>query len=60
MVLLCTLCEHLEARLCLSGVSFAPHVIVGRGVDRPTSVHAADLDGDSGIEIVAAQSSEVR
>jgi hypothetical protein len=45
--------EKLEARLCLSEVSFAAHDITDRA-NGAVSVFAADLDGDGDMDVLSA------
>jgi hypothetical protein len=46
-------CEKLEARRCLSEVSFAAHVITDTA-NGAASVFAADLDGDADLDVLGA------
>ena len=42
----------LAKSFCLSGLSFASHDIVAAEVSRPSSVFAADLDGDADLDVL--------
>ena len=53
-------CERLEARFCLSGVSFAPHDIFVNESGRSMSVFAADLDGDGDVDVLSVFSIDDR
>ena len=48
-----TAVEELEARLCLSDVPFAEHVITESEVAVPVAVYTADLDGDRDMDILS-------
>ena len=51
-------CERLEARLCLSTMAFAPHVIFSTDLSSPSSMYSADLDGDGDVDFLTASAGD--
>lgn len=47
-------CEEIEARRCLSAISFAPHVIFQSEDGNGQTVYTADVDGDGDIDVLSA------
>ncbi len=53
LLVVSTFCSALQG-----GFRPEPHVIVQRDIDGPTSVYAADLDGDGDLDVLSASAGD--